>query len=167
MGSCLKAGFGWRSDVFFAGMVLRFLIAFVLFGLAVERLTLAATFFFILLCPCSPHRNRGRSRLWKSQDQLSRDEQGCVGGAALYTQKLTMRQLHQSKCKTTLPAEGSASRSAGTRRAKCRRGSSWPTIPVSTSGGRTTLPPCRCRSWRRACFRSSYEGCCGRRVCRS
>jgi hypothetical protein len=57
-------------------------------GLAGERLTLPATFFFIQLFPCGPSQNGDENRLWKTEDQLSRQRQGCLRGAALYTQKI-------------------------------------------------------------------------------
>src|SRR5262249_44819022 len=79
-------------------MVFRFLIAFVFFVLAAERLTLAAAFFFILLCPCGPHWNSDRSWLWKSKNFSYPATRGLRRDAAFYTHKLTLRQLHQSKC---------------------------------------------------------------------
>src|SRR5215469_12925317 len=64
-------------------------------GLEVERLTLAATFFFILLFPCGQYRTSGLPRLWKLGISLPW-QLSCQGEAGPFIrQKLWMRQLHQ------------------------------------------------------------------------
>src|SRR5258708_40299319 len=75
-----------------------FLTSCILLGLAGECLTLAATFLFILLCPCGPRRNSGKSRLWKTEDQLSGERKELPRDEALYTQKFRTRQLHHKWC---------------------------------------------------------------------
>src|SRR5215831_8801008 len=79
-------------------MVFRSLIAFVFFVLAAKRLTLAAAFFFILLCPCGPHRNSDRSWLWKSKRSAIPFRARLRRDAALYTHKLTIASTALSKC---------------------------------------------------------------------
>jgi hypothetical protein len=48
-------------------------------GLEDERLTLAATFFFISLCPYGQHRNSGKPRLWKSWETASLKHRAALG----------------------------------------------------------------------------------------
>src|SRR5262249_21465363 len=66
-------------------------------GLEVERLTLAATFFFILLFPCGQYGTSGLPRLWKLGNGLPW-QLSCQGEAGPFIrQKLWMRQLHQNR----------------------------------------------------------------------
>jgi len=68
-------------------------------GLAGERLTLPASFFFILLFPCGSGQNSDENGLWKSEESAIPTATEPPRGAALYTQKKRMRQLHQIVCK--------------------------------------------------------------------
>ncbi|HEY6252733.1 MAG TPA: hypothetical protein VI685_22480, partial [Candidatus Angelobacter sp.] len=61
----LKVGLGCGTVDFFAVMVVVLLRPFFLLGLGLERLTFAATFFFILLCPYDQYMDSGKPRLWK------------------------------------------------------------------------------------------------------
>jgi hypothetical protein len=67
-------------------------------GLAGERLTLPASFFFILLFPCGSGQNSNENGLWKSEDSAIPPATKPLRGACLYTQKKPMRQLHQRVC---------------------------------------------------------------------
>jgi hypothetical protein len=69
-------------------------------GLAGERLTLPASFFFILLFPCGSGQNSNENGLWKSEESAIPPATEPLRGAALYTQKKLMRQLHQTMCKS-------------------------------------------------------------------
>jgi hypothetical protein len=64
-------------------------------GLAEERLTLPASFFFILLFPCGSGQDSNENGLWKSEESAIPPATEPPRGAALYTQKKCMRQLHQ------------------------------------------------------------------------
>jgi hypothetical protein len=68
--------------------------------LAGERLTLPASFFFILLFPCGSGQNSNENGLWKSEEPAIQAATEPLRGAALYTQKKRMRQLHQIVCKS-------------------------------------------------------------------
>jgi hypothetical protein len=68
-------------------------------GLAGECLTLPASFFFIQLFPCGSGQHSNENGLWKSEDSAIPPATEPLRGAALYTQKKCMRQLHQIVCK--------------------------------------------------------------------
>src|SRR5437763_7184974 len=79
-------------------MVFLLLSVFFLFGLALERLTLAASFFFIWLHPRGECRNSVKPRLWKTLKLLSQGIQAARGKQPFIRQKLWMRQLHRRRC---------------------------------------------------------------------
>jgi hypothetical protein len=84
----LKLGLGCGADDFFADMILVLVNTFDLFGLEVERLTLAAAFFFISLCPCGQNRNSSKQSLWKSASARRTfipKQIGLLGEVTLYT----------------------------------------------------------------------------------
>src|SRR5436309_2006135 len=66
-------------------MVFLLLSVFFLFGLALERLTLAASFFFIWLHPRGECRNSVKPRLWKTLKLLSQSIQAARGKQPFYT----------------------------------------------------------------------------------
>jgi hypothetical protein len=67
--------------------------------LAGKPLTLPASFFFILLFPCGSGRNSDENGLWKSEESANPTSDRAAWGAALYTQKKPVRQLHLELCK--------------------------------------------------------------------
>jgi hypothetical protein len=79
-------------------MVFLVLIVCDLNGLAGKRLTLPASFFFILLFPCGSGQNSNENGLWKSEEPAIPPATEPLRGAALYTQKKRMRQLHLILC---------------------------------------------------------------------
>jgi hypothetical protein len=79
-------------------MVFLVLIGFDFNDLAGKRLTLPAGFFFILLFPCGSGQNSNENALWKSEEPATQPATEPRRGAALYTHKKWMRQLHQRVC---------------------------------------------------------------------
>jgi hypothetical protein len=74
--------------------------------LAGKRLTFPATFFFILLFPCGSGHDSNENALWKSEEPATQPAIEPRRGAALYTQKKYMRQLHQILCNYQFTGSG-------------------------------------------------------------